>query len=94
MNTRQILSSVRIVLTLLALLSVFSSTPATQSAPSYRAPCSPHAASSNWAACGKVTHSQQTRLTKRTVHLGRDPGDVSSLENPGAVEEIRAAVAK
>jgi acetyl-CoA synthetase len=40
----------------------------------------------------RTRNAKIMRRVVRAVYLGRDPGDVSSLENPGAVEEIRSAV--
>ncbi|MGB8647518.1 MAG: AMP-binding protein [Anaerolineae bacterium] len=40
----------------------------------------------------KTRNAKIMRRVVRAVYLGKDPGDVSSLENPGAVEEIRGKV--
>jgi acetyl-CoA synthetase len=32
------------------------------------------------------------RRVIRSAYLGQDPGDLSALENPGAVEEIQALI--
>jgi acetyl-CoA synthetase len=37
----------------------------------------------------RTRNAKIMRRVIRAVYLGRDPGDVSALENPGAVEEIR-----
>ncbi|MEW5976071.1 MAG: AMP-binding protein [Acidobacteriota bacterium] len=37
----------------------------------------------------KTRNAKIMRRVIRSVYLGRDPGDISSLENPAAVEEIR-----
>jgi acetyl-CoA synthetase len=39
----------------------------------------------------RTRNAKIMRRVIRAVYLGRDPGDISSLENPGAVEEIRKA---
>ncbi|MGE5140457.1 MAG: AMP-binding enzyme, partial [Rudaea sp.] len=40
----------------------------------------------------RTRNAKIMRRVVRAVYLGQDPGDVSSLENPGAVEEIRAVM--
>jgi acetyl-CoA synthetase len=40
----------------------------------------------------RTRNAKIMRRVIRAVYLGRDPGDVSSLENPSAVEEIRQTV--
>jgi acetyl-CoA synthetase len=40
----------------------------------------------------KTRNAKVMRRMIRAAYLGLDPGDTSSLENPGAVEEIRSAV--
>ncbi|MGH2593971.1 MAG: AMP-binding protein [Anaerolineae bacterium] len=40
----------------------------------------------------KTRNAKVMRRIIRAAYLGQDPGDVSSLENPAAVEEIRQAV--
>jgi len=40
----------------------------------------------------KTRNAKVMRRVIRAAYLGQDPGDVSSLENPGAVEEIRKAI--
>ena len=40
----------------------------------------------------RTRNAKIMRRVVRSVYLGKDPGDVSSLENPAAVEEIRQAV--
>ncbi|MBI1801238.1 MAG: AMP-binding protein [Chloroflexi bacterium] len=40
----------------------------------------------------RTRNAKIMRRVIRAVYLGRDPGDVSSLENPAAVDEIRRAV--
>ncbi len=40
----------------------------------------------------RTRNAKIMRRVIRAVYLGRDPGDVSSLENPSAVEEIKTAV--
>lgn len=42
----------------------------------------------------RTRNAKIMRRVIRAVYLGKDPGDVSSLENPSAVEEIRKAVKK
>jgi len=37
----------------------------------------------------RTRNAKIMRRVIRSIYLGRDPGDISSLENPGAVEEIR-----
>jgi acetyl-CoA synthetase len=37
----------------------------------------------------RTRNAKIMRRVIRAVYLGRDPGDISSLENPGALEEIR-----
>ena len=37
----------------------------------------------------RTRNAKIMRRVIRSVYLGNDPGDVTSLENPGAVEEIR-----
>ena len=39
----------------------------------------------------KTRNAKVMRRIIRAAYLGQDPGDISSLENPGAVEEIRHA---
>jgi acetyl-CoA synthetase len=39
----------------------------------------------------KTRNAKLMRRVIRAVYLGRDPGDLSALENPQAVEEIRRA---
>ncbi len=39
----------------------------------------------------KTRNAKVMRRVIRAAYLGQDPGDISSLENPGAVEEIRQA---
>ncbi len=39
----------------------------------------------------KTRNAKVMRRVVRAVYLGRDPGDVSSLENPAAIDEIRQA---
>jgi acetyl-CoA synthetase len=39
----------------------------------------------------KTRSGKVMRRLIRAIHLGREPGDLSSLENPGALGEIRAA---
>jgi len=39
----------------------------------------------------KTRNAKVMRRIIRAAHLGENPGDTSSLENPGAVEDIRAA---
>ncbi len=41
----------------------------------------------------RTRNAKIMRRVIRAVYLGRDPGDVSSLENPAALDEIRKAVA-
>jgi acetyl-CoA synthetase len=40
----------------------------------------------------RTRNAKIMRRVVRAVYLGKDPGDLSSLENPGAVEEIRRQV--
>jgi acetyl-CoA synthetase len=40
----------------------------------------------------RTRNAKIMRRIIRAVYLGREPGDVSSLENPSAVEEIRKAI--
>jgi len=40
----------------------------------------------------RTRNAKIMRRIIRAVYLGREPGDVSSLENPAAVEEIRRAI--
>ena len=40
----------------------------------------------------KTRNAKVMRRVIRAAHLGNDPGDVSSLEDPATVEAIRAAV--
>ncbi len=40
----------------------------------------------------KTRNAKVMRRVIRAAYLGQDPGDISSLENPAAVEEIRQAV--
>ena len=40
----------------------------------------------------KTRNAKVMRRVIRAAYLGQDPGDVSSLENPASVEEIRKAV--
>lgn len=42
----------------------------------------------------KTRNAKVMRRVARAAYLGQDPGDISSLENPMAVEEIRAAAAR
>jgi acetyl-CoA synthetase len=39
----------------------------------------------------KTRNAKVMRRVIRAAYLGQDPGDVSSLENPDVVEEIRQA---
>jgi len=39
----------------------------------------------------RTRNAKVMRRVVRAVYLGRDPGDVSSLENPAAIDEIRQA---
>lgn len=39
----------------------------------------------------KTRNAKLMRRVIRAVYLGRDPGDLSALENPQAIEEIRRA---
>ena len=39
----------------------------------------------------RTRNAKIMRRIIRAVYLGRDPGDMSSLENPSAVDEIRRA---
>jgi acetyl-CoA synthetase len=39
----------------------------------------------------KTRNAKVMRRVLRSAYLGEDPGDLSSLENPGSVEEIKAA---
>ncbi len=39
----------------------------------------------------RTRNAKIMRRVVRAVYLGKDPGDISSLENPGAVEEVRRA---
>ena len=38
----------------------------------------------------KTRNAKVMRRVLRSAYLGEDPGDLSALENPGAVEEIAA----
>ena len=40
----------------------------------------------------KTRNAKVMRRVIRAAYLGEDPGDVSSLENAGAVDDIRNAV--
>ena len=40
----------------------------------------------------KTRNAKVMRRVVRAIYLGKDPGDVTSLENPGAVDEIRKSV--
>ena len=40
----------------------------------------------------RTRNAKIMRRIIRAVYLGREPGDVSSLENPAAVDEIRSAL--
>jgi acetyl-CoA synthetase len=40
----------------------------------------------------KTRNAKIMRRVIRATYLGRDPGDVSSMENPSAVEELRRAL--
>ena len=40
----------------------------------------------------KTRNAKVMRRIVRAIYLGKDPGDVSALENPAAVEEIRKAL--
>jgi acetyl-CoA synthetase len=40
----------------------------------------------------RTRNAKIMRRVIRAVYLGKDPGDISSLENPAAVEEIRRAM--
>jgi acetyl-CoA synthetase len=42
----------------------------------------------------RTRNAKIMRRVIRAVYLGKDPGDTSSLENPGAVEEIKRAVSR
>jgi acetyl-CoA synthetase len=39
----------------------------------------------------KTRNMKIMRRVVRTAWLGQDPGDISSLENPAAIEDIRSA---
>ena len=41
------------------------------------------------AALPKTRNGKVMRRVLRSAYLGEDPGDLSALENPGAVEEIK-----
>jgi hypothetical protein len=52
-------------------------------------------ASSSAAESGvKTRNAKGLRRVIRAPYLGQDPGDLSSLENPGAVDEVRAISGK
>jgi acetyl-CoA synthetase len=40
----------------------------------------------------KTRNGKVMRRVVRAVYLGRDPGDVSSLENPEQIDEVRQAL--
>ena len=42
----------------------------------------------------KTRSAKIVRRALRAAAVGDDPGDLSSLENPAALDEVRAAVAK
>jgi acetyl-CoA synthetase len=42
----------------------------------------------------RTRNAKIMRRVIRAVYLGRDPGDISSLENPDAVEEIRQSTSQ